>query len=151
MAKELFSEGQQANALDRVDGRQKVTGAAKYSAEYQIPNLTYAVLVESTIAKGRIKNLDTKKAENAPGILAIIHHGNAPKVPGYDAGGNPAKPPTGGEPFRIFQSAKIYFGGQPIAVVVACNSIGLCTSTGIIYSASILIVAFLYAFASPRT
>jgi xanthine dehydrogenase YagR molybdenum-binding subunit len=119
MAKEVRSEGQQVNALDRVDGKQKVTGAAKYAAEHQIQGLAYAVLVESTIAKGRIKNIDTKQAERAPGVLTILHHGNAPKVPGYETGKDPAKPPTGGEPFRIFQNARIYFAGQPIAVVVA--------------------------------
>ena len=119
MAKEKFSEGQQDGALDRVDGKQKVTGAAKYSADYIIPGLTYAVLVESTIAKGHIKNIDIKKAENAPGVLAVIYHGNAPKIPGYETGGIPATPPTAGEPFRIFQNARIYFAGQPIAVVVA--------------------------------
>ncbi len=119
MAKEKFSEGQQGGALDRVDGKQKVTGAAKYAAEYKIPGLTFAVLVESTIAKGLIKNINTKKAENAPGVLTVIYHGNAPKIPGYQTGDNPAKPPTGGEPFRVFQNARIYFAGQPIAVVVA--------------------------------
>lgn len=118
MAKGKFSEGQ-GGALDRVDGKQKVTGAAKYAAEHQLPGLTYAVLVESTIAKGRIKNIDTKQADKAPGVLAVLHHGNAPKVPGYQTGGDPAKPPSGGDPFRIFQNARIYFAGQPIAVVVA--------------------------------
>ena len=119
MAKEKFSERQQGGALDRVDGRQKVTGAAKYAADNIIPGLTHAVLVESTIAKGHIKNIDTKKAERAPGVLAVIYHGNAPKIPGYETGGNPAKPPTGGEPFRVFQNARIYFAGQPIAIVIA--------------------------------
>ncbi|MDB5191141.1 MAG: xanthine dehydrogenase family protein molybdopterin-binding subunit [Segetibacter sp.] len=118
MWENLFSEGK-PGALDRVDGKQKVTGAAKYAAEYNLGNLSHAVLVESTIAKGRIKNIDTKQAERAPGVIGIIHHGNAPKVPGYDTGDNPAKPPTGGEPFRIFQNARVYFAGQPIAVVVA--------------------------------
>ena len=106
MAEEKFSEGQQGGTLDRVDGRQKVTGAARYSADYTIPGLTYAVLVESTIARGHIKNIDIKKAENAPGVLAVIHHGNAPKIPGYETGGIPATPSTAGEPFRIFQNAK---------------------------------------------
>lgn len=119
MGKNFFSEGGKGDALDRVDGKQKVTGAAKYAAEYKIPGLTHAVLVESTIAKGRIKNIDTKKAENAPGVLAVIYHGNAPKIPGYQTGGDPGQPPTDGEPFRIFQNARIYFAGQPIAVVVA--------------------------------
>jgi xanthine dehydrogenase YagR molybdenum-binding subunit len=112
-------ENQQSSALDRVDGKQKVTGAAKYAADYMLPGLTYAVLVESTIAKGDIKRIDTKNAENVPGVLAVIHHGNAPEIPGYATGGNPAKPPTAGDPFRIFQNGHIYFAGQPIALVVA--------------------------------
>lgn len=105
--------------LDRVDGKQKVTGAAKYAADHKLPGLTYAILVESTIAKGDIKSIDTKKAEKAPGVLAVIHHGNAPEIPGYKTGGNPGKPSTAGDPFRLFQNALIYFAGQPIALVVA--------------------------------
>ncbi|MDQ7949055.1 MAG: hypothetical protein REI93_09430, partial [Pedobacter sp.] len=56
---------------DRVDGRDKVTGKAKYFAEYQVPGLTYGVLVTSTITKGKIVSLDTKSATNAPGVLAV--------------------------------------------------------------------------------
>ena len=53
--------------LDRVDGKAKVTGTAKYSAEYDIPGITYGVMVGSTITKGSIITLDTKAAEKAPG------------------------------------------------------------------------------------
>ncbi|HEX8333352.1 MAG TPA: xanthine dehydrogenase family protein molybdopterin-binding subunit [Segetibacter sp.] len=113
-----FSEGK-SDALDRVDGKQKVTGAAKYSAEYNIGKMTFAVIAESTIAKGKIKSIDTKAAERAPGVLAVVTHQNALKVPGYDTGDNPEKPPTGGVPYRIFQNNRIYFAGQPIAIVVA--------------------------------
>jgi xanthine dehydrogenase YagR molybdenum-binding subunit len=119
MGKDFFSEGGRADALDRVDGKQKVTGAAKYSAEYKPAQLTFGVVVESTIAKGRIKSIDIKQAERAPGVLSVVTHENALKIPGYDTGKNPEKPPTGGEPFRIFQNARIYFAGQPIAIVVA--------------------------------
>ena len=48
--------------MSRVDGRMKVTGRAKYSAEYAVKGLTYAVMVGSTIAKGTLKAVDTKKA-----------------------------------------------------------------------------------------
>src|SRR5438094_8839094 len=105
--------------IDRVDGIAKVTGAAKYFAEFQIPGLTYGVLVTSTITKGRIKSLDTRAAERATGVLGIISHLNAPAVPGYQTGNNPSKPPIGGQPYRIFNSDHIYFNGQPIAIVVA--------------------------------
>ncbi|GAB3817819.1 xanthine dehydrogenase family protein molybdopterin-binding subunit [Pontibacter rugosus] len=105
--------------MDRVDGRMKVTGAAKYAAEYELPNMVHAVLVTSTIAKGRIKSLDTKPAERASGVLAVISHLNSPKVPGFAQHDHPAEPPTGGQPLRVFYDDKVYSNGQPIAMVVA--------------------------------
>ena len=98
--------------LSRVDGKLKVTGKAKYAAEYNVKGLTYGVLAGSTIAKGSIKTIDTKAAENAPGVLNVITYLNAPKIPGYQ------KPPGKG-PHRIFYDEKISFNGQPIALVVA--------------------------------
>ena len=106
-----------STGMSRVDGRLKVTGAAKYSAEYSVPGISYAVLVSSTIAKGSIKRIDTKQAENAPGVLAVITHLNSPKVPGYypEAG----KPMPAKGPLKIFFDDQILFNGQPIAMVVA--------------------------------
>ena len=60
-----FFEAEAINYLDRVDGKVKVTGAAKYSAEYDIPGVTYGVVVGSTITKGNITNLDTKPSSKA--------------------------------------------------------------------------------------
>lgn len=105
--------------INRVDGRLKVTGAAKYSAEYELPGLVHSALVGSTIAKGRITSIDTKAAERAPGVLAVITHLNSPKVPGFAAKTNPDEPPTIGQPLRVFFDEKIYFNDQPIAIVVA--------------------------------
>ena len=119
MGKHIFSGKQVGGELDRVDGRLKVTGGAKYSAEYEIPGLVYAVLVPSTITKGSINTLDTRAAERAPGVLAVLSHKNSPKVPGYDEGENPAKGKTKGKGFRIFNNNRVYFNGQPIACVVA--------------------------------
>lgn len=119
MGKHFFSGEPTGGDLDRIDGRLKVTGGAKYSAEYEIPGLVYGVLVSSTITKGTIKSLDTKAAERAPGVLAVLSHLNAPKVPGYDEGENPAKGKTKGKGFRVFNDNQVYFNGQPIALVVA--------------------------------
>lgn len=119
MGKQLFSPGERTNSLDRVDGRLKVTGAAKYSAEYQIPGLTYGVLVTSIITKGRIKKIDTKAAERAPGVIAVISHVNSIKVPGFADNEHPTEPSTGGRPLRAFHNDKVYFNGQPVAIVIA--------------------------------
>lgn len=67
-------------AVDRKDGRAKVTGSATYSAEHQIPGLVHGYVITSTIAKGRIKALNTREAERAPGVIAVFTHKNAPKV-----------------------------------------------------------------------
>src|SRR3989337_1471677 len=105
--------------IDRVDGKAKVTGTAKYAAEYNMQNMAYGFLVGSTIAKGRIKSIDTKSAERAPGVLAVITHLNAQKLPGYQTGKDPSKPPTAGQPLRIFYNNEIFYYDQPIALVIA--------------------------------
>src|SRR3954454_22883801 len=66
-------------ARNRVDGRLKVTGAAKYSVEFVVPNCAYAWPVESNIAKGKILSIDSSAAEKAPGVLMVLTHRNIPK------------------------------------------------------------------------
>ncbi|GAB4041252.1 xanthine dehydrogenase family protein molybdopterin-binding subunit [Spirosoma jeollabukense] len=111
--------------IDRVDGRMKVTGGARYFAEFEMPNTAYCVIVGSDIAKGTIAGLDTKKAAGAPGVLGVFTHQNMPQIPGWDApvqgngNGPPPGPPSGGEKYRILHTNKILFYGQPIAMVVA--------------------------------
>jgi xanthine dehydrogenase YagR molybdenum-binding subunit len=98
--------------LDRVDGRLKVTGAARYSAEFNRPGLVHAVLVQSAIARGRIRSLDTRAAERAPGIIAVITHRNRLPL------AKPVSPPAG-QSFPILGGPEIYYSGQTIGVVVA--------------------------------
>ena len=57
---------------ERVDGADKVTGKAKYTAEYNLPNMAYGVFVTSSIAKGTIKNIDTSKALSSPSQNAMV-------------------------------------------------------------------------------
>jgi xanthine dehydrogenase YagR molybdenum-binding subunit len=79
----------------------------------------YGFLVGSTVAKGRIKSIDTKVAERAPGVLAVLTYFNAPKLPAYTTGKDPSKPPTGGEPLRFFSTNEIFYYDQAIALVIA--------------------------------
>ncbi|HEV3326839.1 MAG TPA: xanthine dehydrogenase family protein molybdopterin-binding subunit [Puia sp.] len=102
------------DSLNRVDGRLKVTGGAKYSGEYKVPGLTYGVLVSATIANGTVTAMDTKAAERALGVLAVITPFNAPKVPGYQPGA--ARAARG---LKLFNDNQVHFNGQPIALVVA--------------------------------
>ncbi|WP_281633022.1 xanthine dehydrogenase family protein molybdopterin-binding subunit [Flavobacterium luteolum] len=102
--------------INRVDGFAKVTGSATYSAEYKTAGVVYACLVGSTIAKGRIKTIDTKKAEWAPGVLAVITHLNVDKPVGYEK----AKDKHNfGQPLQIFKDDSVLYYDQPIALVIA--------------------------------
>ena len=60
----------------RVDGRAKVTGAAKYAAEFNAPGIAYGAVVTSAIAKGRIADIDTREASRVEGMIAILTHEN---------------------------------------------------------------------------
>lgn len=111
--------------VSRVDGRLKVTGAARYAAEFKQQDVSHGVLVMSTIANGRIKSIDTKAAERAPGVLGVVTHLNAPKLnfPERTMGPNRVSDdgvaPWVGRSLPVLQSDTIYFNAQPIGIVVA--------------------------------
>lgn len=104
-------------SVDRVDGRLKVTGGARYAAEFKMENLVHGVLVMSTIAKGRIRSIDTREAERAPGAIAIMTHLNAPRLPWGERKSD--VDPQVGRFLRVLQEPIVHFSNQPIAVVIA--------------------------------
>ncbi|HTD35284.1 MAG TPA: xanthine dehydrogenase family protein molybdopterin-binding subunit [Candidatus Elarobacter sp.] len=98
--------------VDRVDGRMKVTGAAKYSAEVAVPNLAYGVIVTSTVANGRIASIDDAAVKRMPGVIAVMTPANAPRV---NASGKDVGYPV----LRVLQDDVVAYDRQPVAVVVA--------------------------------
>jgi len=104
--------------ISRVDGPDKVTGRAKYAAEFNVPNLTYGVVVSSAIAKGRIVAIDDRAALAQPGVLTVLTHLNRPKIARFDLFYKDQDAPAG-SPFRALQNEKIWYSGQPVALVVA--------------------------------
>jgi xanthine dehydrogenase YagR molybdenum-binding subunit len=105
----------------RVDGRAKVTGAAKYAAEFNVPGLAHGSVVTSTIAKGRIARIDASEALRVDGVIAVLTHENRPPMADTDEGYHDDVAP-GGSPFRPLYDNQIKFSGQPIALVVAEES-----------------------------
>jgi xanthine dehydrogenase YagR molybdenum-binding subunit len=92
--------------MDRTDGRLKVSGAAVYSAEHPIAGLAQAVIVQSTIASGRLVAIDGERARDMPGVLLVLTHLNAPRIRGKST-------------LALLQDDAVQYNGQPIAVVVA--------------------------------
>ncbi|MGN6396266.1 MAG: xanthine dehydrogenase family protein molybdopterin-binding subunit [Mucilaginibacter sp.] len=112
-----MTNNQSTKGLSRIDGRLKVTGAARYSAEFAPAGMVYGVLVGSTITKGTIRSIDSKAAERAPGVLSVITHQNCPKIAGYQVEPGKKEPEKG--TYKLFYNNKILFNGQPIAIVIA--------------------------------
>jgi xanthine dehydrogenase YagR molybdenum-binding subunit len=102
--------------VDRVDGRLKVTGAAPYSGDVNLPRMAHAVLVLSTEASGRITRMDTGVASQLPGVLAVLTHLNAWKLP---EGGHAGVNPPAGRVLTLLQDEVVHFNRQPIGLVVA--------------------------------
>jgi len=102
----------------RIDGRAKVTGLAKYAAEYNVPGLAHGVVVSSAIAKGRIKRIHTADALSVDGVLDVFTHEHRPKLASPHEKYTDEVAPSG-SPFRPLYDDKILFSGQPVALVVA--------------------------------
>lgn len=106
----------------RVDGRDKVTGAAKYAGEFNVSGLLHASVIGSTIAKGRISRIDASEAMSVDGVVAVLTHENRPPMADNDKAYKDAVAPDQGSPFRPLYDDKIRFSGQPIALVLAEDS-----------------------------
>ena len=110
--------GALGTSVPRVDGPRKVRGKARFAAEVPAEHMTYAALLCSTVARGRITALDTAAAEAAPGVVFVMTHRNAPRL----------SPPAmflsdpraaGASSLPVMQDAEIHWNGEPVAVVLA--------------------------------
>lgn len=102
----------------RIDGRAKVTGEARYAAEWPAPDLVYGVAVNSTIAKGRIVGFSLDEAHAVPGVLRIVTHLNRPHMRSAGLFYKDMTAPAG-KPFRPLFDDTVLYSGQPVALVLA--------------------------------
>jgi xanthine dehydrogenase YagR molybdenum-binding subunit len=92
--------------LERIEGREKVTGEALYAYEHVPERVAYAAAVQAN-TKGRIRRVATSAALQVPGVLAVLTHENAPRLEARD------------EELALFQSDRVAYRGQIVAAVVA--------------------------------
>ncbi len=102
----------------RVDGPAKVTGGAKYAAEFNVPRLTFGYVVGSAIAAGKILSIDTANALAVPGVLAVFTHEHQPKTAWLDRHWQDDIAPSG-SPRRYLHGTDVAYSMQPVALVVA--------------------------------
>ncbi|WP_229830235.1 xanthine dehydrogenase family protein molybdopterin-binding subunit [Actinoplanes ianthinogenes] len=92
--------------IARLEGPAKVSGAARYAADYPQDHLAYGWIVPSPVPRGRLDAVLTDPA--AADVLAVLWHGNAPQLQSSD---DPE--------LAVLQSDRIAYRGQPLALVVA--------------------------------
>ncbi len=101
--------------LRRLDGLEKANGKAIYTRDVTVRGMLYAKILISPYPHARIKNIDTSKAENIPGVKYMLKYDD-PEVKNCKV--------LHGEESDIFDllSDTAYFEGQPLGVVVAAES-----------------------------
>lgn len=105
-------------SISRIDGPLKVSGRATFAAEFPLAGLTYAALKYSTIARGRIVEIDTAAAEAAPGVALVMTYENAPRLAPMPPFMTQPKA-AGGDDVPTMQDDQIHWNGQPVALVLA--------------------------------
>lgn len=100
----------------RVEGRDKVTGAARYAGDIPFAELAHGWLVLSTVPRGRIRSVEADPVLGMPGVLTVLHHGNAPRLDSDYTNrlGIPPEPTA-----AVFQHDRVPHAGWPVALVVA--------------------------------
>ncbi len=93
--------------VERREGREKVTGTARYAAEYDTVGRAQAWPVPATVARGRVTGVDGAPALALPGVLAVLTHENAPRL------GDPDDPVL-----SVLQSPRVPHRGWFVALVV---------------------------------
>ncbi|HEV7136022.1 MAG TPA: xanthine dehydrogenase family protein molybdopterin-binding subunit [Steroidobacteraceae bacterium] len=92
----------------RMDGAAKIMGTAPYAFEHRFERPVYLHPVQSTIARGRITRIDSRAAESAEGVIAVVTHESAPRLASAE-----------NKELWVLQSDEVHFRGQFIAAVIA--------------------------------
>jgi xanthine dehydrogenase YagR molybdenum-binding subunit len=106
--------------ISRVDGRDKVTGKAKYAAEFPAEGLVYGFVISGAITKGKIKSIDASEALKLDGVLHVFTHENVSGLAWFNKSYKDMDSPPG-NPFRPLHDDTIRYSMQPVALVVASS------------------------------
>src|SRR5581483_9551784 len=111
-------------AVKRREDYRFLTGAGTYTDDVKLDHQTYATFVRSPHAHAKIRSIDTSRARQAPGVIAVFTGediANA-KIAGLPCGwlitdinGQPMKEP----PHPVLAQGKVRYVGDHVAVVIA--------------------------------
>ncbi len=131
--------------VQRVDGVDKVRGKPLYAADRVLPGMVHAVPVAAAAGKGRIRRIDTAKAERSPGVVQVLTHLNMDRLQPVRflfAGGQAI------QGFQPLQSDRILYRGQPVALVLA-ESLEAATAAAALVEVDIAVEPFQVTLDAP--
>ncbi|PIF73507.1 xanthine dehydrogenase molybdenum binding subunit apoprotein [Variovorax sp. 54] len=108
-----MSGGLIGKAVSRLDGPDKVSGRARYTADTFVADATHAVIVTARCAKGTITRFNLTDALAAPGVIRIFTHLNTPRLVSIK------DYPLASQHLLPLQDDRVMHDGQPVALVVA--------------------------------
>ena len=100
-------------SIERVDGRIKVSGAAKFGSDLKLPGMLFGKFLKSKYAQARILNIDASRAISLPGVKAVVTGKDIPLLFGMRYAGAIDQP--------IFAIDKVRYWGEPVAGVAAVD------------------------------
>ena len=111
-------------SVRRVDAVAKVTGRARYTEDFFRPGMLSAAYLRSTIASGRVTNIDVSRAKQLPGVEGIFTFEDVPQIPFATAGHPYSLDPSHKDvEDRLLLTDQVRYWGDEIAVVVAENEL----------------------------
>ena len=107
----------------RPDGVPKVTGAAKFGADYHLPGMLYGKVLRSPHAHARIRSIDTSRAEALPGVKAVMIGADLPDHPFAYVGPERLAVNFWHVTRNIMAREKVFYEGHAVAAVAAISTV----------------------------
>ena len=107
----------------RPDGVPKVTGAAKFGADYHLPGMLYGKVLRSPHAHARIRSIDTSRAEALPGVKAVMTGADLPDHPFAYVGPDRLAVNFWHVTRNIMAREKVLYEGHAVAAVAAISAV----------------------------
>ena len=111
-------------SVPRVDGIEKVTGAAKFTGDLVLPGLLEAKILRSPFPHAEIESIDASKAQAAPGVVAVLTREDLKDIDPYY--GNCLRDRA------VVATDRVRFVGEPVAVVAAEDALAAETALSLI-------------------
>ncbi len=107
---------------DRPDAYDKVTGGKGYPVNVRLPGMLHGKLLRSPYAHARILRIDTSRAEQLPGVKAVLAPDEVPKIRFTPVYFVPSQAPSMVRDFEVMNGELVRYVGQPVAAVAATSA-----------------------------